>query len=87
MSTGPATEAAEKVGAEPTFEAAKKELDAIVARLEKGELPLEEIFSAYKRGVELSLLCGRQLDEFEKRVEQLTMDASGRPALTPFEAV
>ena len=36
-----------------TFEKALEELEALVARMEEGKLPLEESLSAYQRGAEL----------------------------------
>lgn len=69
----------------PKFEDAMKELESIVGRLEKGDLPLDESLAAFQRGVELARLCGRQLDEAERRVEMLTTDEAGRPALRPLD--
>jgi len=69
-----------------TFEEAMKELESIVARLEKGDLPLDESLTAFQRGVELAGLCDRLLDEAERKVELLTADGDGRPTLRPFEA-
>ena len=37
----------------PTFESALGELESIVARMEGGQLSLEQSLSAYKRGAEL----------------------------------
>jgi exodeoxyribonuclease VII small subunit len=63
-----------------------KELEAIVARLEKGDLPLDESLAAFQRGVELARLCDQRLAEAEQRVALLTTDEAGRPALRAFEA-
>lgn len=54
-----------------TFEEAYAELEAIVAALEKGELPLEESLQLHTRGQELSTLCAKMLDEAELRLRQL----------------
>ena len=50
---------------EPTFEAALKQLEEIVQKLEKGELPLEESLRLYEEGIRLSRLCHGKLEEAE----------------------
>ncbi len=57
-----------------SFEEALTELEAIVAKLEAGELTLEESLALFERGQKLAALCNRQLDEATLRVEQLTAD-------------
>ena len=69
-----------------TFEEAMKELESVVGRLEKGDLPLDESLAAFQRGVALARACGQLLDEAERKVELLTADGDGRPTLRPFEA-
>ncbi len=61
----------------PSFEAALKQLEEIVARLEKGELPLEESLKLYEEGIRLSRLCHAKLEEAEGRIEQLLKDSRG----------
>jgi exodeoxyribonuclease VII small subunit len=68
-----------------TFEEAMKELEFVVGRLEKGELPLDESLAAFQRGVALARTSGQLLDEAERKVELLTVDESGRPVLRPFD--
>ncbi|MBN2370153.1 MAG: exodeoxyribonuclease VII small subunit [Vicinamibacteria bacterium] len=75
----------------PRFEDALKRLEEIVARLEKGELPLEESLGLYEEGVKLSRLCHAKLEEAEGKIELLLkdskgeaqVDASGRPRTEP----
>jgi exodeoxyribonuclease VII small subunit len=55
----------------PTFEKALEELEAIVARMEDGKLPLEESLSAYQRGAELLKFCESKLDEAQARISIL----------------
>ena len=62
---------------EISFEAAFSELEAVVQRLEEGELSLEESIALYERGQLLARLCQERLDQAELRVEQL--DAEGQP--------
>ncbi len=59
---------------ELTFEQALQELEAIVAKLEAGELTLEESLTLFERGQALATQCNVQLDDASLRVEQLTAD-------------
>ncbi len=59
---------------ELTFEAALKELEATVARLESGDLTLEESLTLYERGQQLATHCQAQLEQATLRVEQLSAD-------------
>jgi exodeoxyribonuclease VII small subunit len=60
-----------------SFEAALRQLEEIVQRLEKGELPLEESLRLYEEGIRLSRYCHAKLEEAEGRIEQLLKDARG----------
>lgn len=66
---------------ETTFEQALTSLEAIVERLEKGELALEESLKLYEEGIRLSRLCHGRLEEAEGKIETLLKDAKGEPAL------
>ncbi|OFV86779.1 MAG: exodeoxyribonuclease VII small subunit [Acidobacteria bacterium RBG_16_70_10] len=65
----------------PTFEQALQQLEQIVQRLEKGELPLEESLKLYEEGIRLSRLCHGKLEEAEGKIEMLLKDTRGEPAL------
>ena len=67
-------------GNEPTFEQALTQLEQIVQKLERGELPLEESLRLYEEGVRLSRLCHAKLEEAEGKIELLVKDARGEPA-------
>jgi len=54
------------------FEAALEELEALVERMETGELSLEESLRAFERGVALTRDCQRALKDAELRVQALT---------------
>ena len=54
------------------FETAFEELEQIVARLESGELSLEESVKQFERGRALSEHCQNLLDQAELRVNKLT---------------
>lgn len=53
------------------FESATAELDAIVRKLEEGDLPLEKSMELYERGLQLSRFCHAKIEEAERRIELL----------------
>lgn len=55
----------------PTFEKALEELEALVARMEDGRLPLEESLAAFQRGTELLKLCEARLTDAQARIAML----------------
>lgn len=59
---------------ELTFEKALEELEALVARMEDGKLPLEESLAAYQRGAELIKLCEAKLADAQARIAILDGD-------------
>ncbi len=61
----------------PDFEAAMRDLEQIVERLEHGDLPLEESLAAFERGVMLTRSCQTALKEAEQKVEILLKKAGG----------
>jgi exodeoxyribonuclease VII small subunit len=65
-----------------SFEKALTELESIVQRLEKGDVPLEESVAIYERGEILKRRCEELLRHAEARVEKITLDASGKPTGT-----
>jgi exodeoxyribonuclease VII small subunit len=56
------------------FETALRELQEVVARLEAGDLTLEESLALFERGQQLATYCNHQLEQATLRVEQLTAD-------------
>ena len=62
-----------------SFEAALKQLEDVVLKLEKGELPLEESLRLYEDGIRLSRFCHAKLEEAEGKIEQLMRDSRGEP--------
>ena len=71
--------------AEPTFEEALSQLEVLVARLEGGELPLEEALRAFEEGVRLTRLCTERLEDAERRVHLLVRTADGTEHEVPFD--
>ena len=57
-----------------TFEQALDELDALVRRMESGELTLDESIAAYRRGAELARFCQARLAQAEQDIKQLEGD-------------
>ena len=63
----------------PTFESALARVEQIAAQMETGDLPLEELVTAYEEGLRLLRFCSERLEVAEKRLETITRDAAGRP--------
>ncbi|HEX7403071.1 MAG TPA: exodeoxyribonuclease VII small subunit [Usitatibacter sp.] len=59
---------------ELSFEKALEELEALVARMEDGKLPLEESLAAYQRGAELVKFCESKLVDAQARIAILEGD-------------
>jgi len=56
------------------FEKALQELETIVAKLESGEVTLEEALSCYAEGVRILAWCESSLTHAEQKVEILLKD-------------
>ena len=56
---------------EMSFEEAMGELEAVVARLESGDAPLDQSIDLYERGAALRKRCEGQLKNAELRVEKI----------------
>ena len=52
-----------------TYEQKQEELEAIVAKLESGNVPLDEMIALYEQGEALYRDCQETLDVYEKRLE------------------
>jgi exodeoxyribonuclease VII small subunit len=66
------------------FEQALAELESLVERLEKGDLPLEEALRTFERGVALTRHCQASLTAAQQKVEIL-LKRSGQSDVSPFE--
>jgi exodeoxyribonuclease VII small subunit len=64
------------------FEQALAQLEAIVEKLEKGSVALEESIAIYARGEALKKHCEALLKNAEQRIEKITLDADGKPTGT-----
>jgi exodeoxyribonuclease VII small subunit len=63
-----------KAPGELTFEQALDELDALVRRMESGELGLDDAIGAYRRGAELARYCQGRLGAAEQEIRKLDND-------------
>lgn len=61
------------------FEKALAELETIVAKLERGDVPLEDSILAYERGEALKVHCDKLLAAAEARVEKIRVGGDGAP--------
>jgi len=67
----------------PEFEQALAELESLVERLERGDMPLDEALKTFERGVELTRHCQGALKAAQQRVEIL-LKRNGQPESEPF---
>jgi exodeoxyribonuclease VII small subunit len=70
-----------------TYEQARDELVALVARIESGTVPLEESMMLWERGEQLAAHCQAKLDAAQESLDRATAQTStaGAPA-SPGEA-
>lgn len=71
------TDAGETAANGATFEQAMERLEAIVAKLESGDVPLETAIELFQEGMTLSRLCGQKLEQVERRIEMLVEGENG----------
>jgi exodeoxyribonuclease VII small subunit len=70
----------------PSFEQSLKKLEAIVDKLEKGDLALEDSLKLFEEGISLSAACKKELDEAEGKVQVLVKQRDGSLKTEPFPA-
>ena len=68
----------------PDFETALSELEALVEKMERGDLSLDESLRQFERGVQLTRSCQQALKEAEQKV-QVLLEKDGQITLEPFE--
>ena len=71
-----------------SFEEALRELEGIVASLERGDVSLDDAIAAFERGTVLKTHCQARLEEARMKVEQirLPVDGGAPESATPFSA-
>jgi len=67
-----------------SFEESLKKLESIVAKLEQGDLPLEESVRLFEEGIKLSDGCKTDLETAEGKVQMLLKQKDGNRKLVPF---
>lgn len=73
-----------KKAAQPKlFETSLAELEQIVAKLEQGDLALDDAMKAFEQGVKLTRICQQILDSAELKIQQLSQNSEGEH-LEPF---
>ena len=79
-------EAAPKTAVENlSFEAALRELEDIVSRLEQGSVDLEDSIALYERGNALKAHCEKKLKSAELRLEKIVLGPDGAASSEPAE--
>lgn len=71
---------------QPTYEEAFSKLEALVRKLEAGDVKLDEALQLFEEGVALTRLCSSLLDRAEARINVLTTNDEGEPLIKPFES-
>lgn len=72
----------DKPVAEMSFEEAMKELEAVVNRLDQGDVELDASIALYERGAKLKARCEQELKRAEEKVAAITLDSDGNPTGT-----
>ncbi|HTW46270.1 MAG TPA: exodeoxyribonuclease VII small subunit [Acidobacteriaceae bacterium] len=67
------------------FEQSLKKLESIVAKMERGDVSLEESVKLFEEGSKLADQCKQQLAEAEGKVEILVKQRNGSTKREPFE--
>jgi exodeoxyribonuclease VII small subunit len=68
----PAANAGADEGPERSFEELQRELEDLVARLERGDVVVDDAIALFRRGEELYRSCAERLQAAELRIEKLT---------------
>jgi len=66
------------------FEPALEELEALVQKMEQGEMGLDDMVNAFERGQQLVRHCTNKLNEVERRIELLVRGPDGEATTKPF---
>ena len=62
---------------EMKFEKAMSELEKIVEELERGDLDIDKSLEMFEKGIKMSRLCSKKLNEAEAKIEKLTKSKKG----------
>jgi exodeoxyribonuclease VII small subunit len=68
-----------------SFEEAFKQLEATIAALQDGKMPLDRALQQYQEGMKLAQHCNELLQQAELTIQQLTVDAAGNMSTLPLD--
>ena len=68
-----------------SFEEAFERLEATIAALQDGKMPLDRALQQYQEGMKLAQYCNELLQQAELTIQQLTVDDAGNMSTLPFE--
>jgi exodeoxyribonuclease VII small subunit len=69
---------------ELALEPALARIEALVAEMENGDLPLETMISRFEEGAKLVKACQEKLDACEKKIKVIAKQATGSSTLEEF---
>jgi exodeoxyribonuclease VII small subunit len=67
-----------------SFEEAFERLEATIAALQGGKLPLDRALQEYQEGMKLTQYCNELLQQAELTIQQLSVDGAGNLSTLPF---
>lgn len=65
-----------QVDTELSYEAALQELESLVARMDSGQMPLDDLLAGYQRGAALLKICRDKLSAVEQQIKRLDVPNS-----------
>jgi exodeoxyribonuclease VII small subunit len=68
-----------------SFEEAFEQLEATIAALQDGKMPLDQALQQYQEGVKLVQRCNELLQQAELTIQQLTVDGAGNMSTVPLD--
>jgi exodeoxyribonuclease VII small subunit len=68
-----------------SFEEAFEQLEAAIAALQDGKMPLDQALQQYQEGMKLVQHCNELLQQAELTIQQLTVDDAGNMSTVPLD--
>jgi exodeoxyribonuclease VII small subunit len=68
-----------------SFEEAFEQLEATIAALQDGKMPLDQALKQYQEGMKLVQRCNELLQQAELTIRQLTVDEAGNMSTIPLD--
>jgi exodeoxyribonuclease VII small subunit len=68
-----------------SFEEAFERLEATIAALQSGKLPLDQALQQYQEGMKLAQYCNELLQHAELTIQQLSVDGAGHVSTLPLD--